>query len=100
MFRRLLTASIFAAGVSFPLRLSGRPRRPLRTARPGQREKKLLGAALNSFMKKCDRDVAAVSCEATAVERKLRAPRRRASQRNALRTRRRLRMLNNALRGA
>ncbi|WP_367119296.1 hypothetical protein [Methylocystis sp.] len=29
------------------------------------------GAALNSFMKKCDRNAAAVSCEAAAVERKL-----------------------------
>jgi hypothetical protein len=32
---------------------------------------KLHGAALNSFMKKCERDTAAASCEAAAVEKKL-----------------------------
>jgi membrane-bound lytic murein transglycosylase B len=34
-------------------------------------EKKLHGAALNSFMKKCDRDAAAATCEAAAAEKKL-----------------------------
>ncbi|MGD9658902.1 MAG: PsiF family protein [Methylocystis sp.] len=34
-------------------------------------EKKLHGAALNSFMKKCERDAAAASCEAAAAEKKL-----------------------------
>lgn len=34
-------------------------------------EKKLAGAALNSFMKKCERDAATVSCEASAAEKKL-----------------------------
>lgn len=34
-------------------------------------EKKLHGAALNSFMKKCERDAASASCEAAAVEKKL-----------------------------
>ncbi|MBM3562858.1 MAG: hypothetical protein FJX48_06835 [Alphaproteobacteria bacterium] len=34
-------------------------------------EKKLHGSALNSFMKKCERDAAAASCEAAAAEKKL-----------------------------
>jgi hypothetical protein len=34
-------------------------------------EKKLHGSALNSFMKKCERDAAAASCEAAAGEKKL-----------------------------
>jgi hypothetical protein len=34
-------------------------------------EKKLHGSALNSFMKKCERDAAAASCDAAAVEKKL-----------------------------
>jgi hypothetical protein len=37
----------------------------------GRREKKLHGVALNSFMKKCERDAAAASCEVAAVEKKL-----------------------------
>jgi hypothetical protein len=34
-------------------------------------EKKLAGAALKSFLKKCERDAATKSCEASAVEKKL-----------------------------
>ena len=34
-------------------------------------EKKLAGAALNSFMKKCERDAATRGCEAAAAEKKL-----------------------------
>ncbi|MGJ0508534.1 MAG: hypothetical protein ACR652_15710 [Methylocystis sp.] len=34
-------------------------------------EKKLAGAALNSFMKKCERDAATAGCEAAAAEKKL-----------------------------
>jgi hypothetical protein len=34
-------------------------------------EKKLAGAALNSFMKKCQRDAAAASCTVAATEKKL-----------------------------
>jgi hypothetical protein len=71
MFRRLFTASIFAAGVSLSAAAFAQtdPAAPDCAARAT--EKKLLGAALNSFMKKCDRNAAAVSCEAAAVERKL-----------------------------
>lgn len=35
-------------------------------------EKKLAGAALNSFLKKCERDAAAGACETAAAEKKLR----------------------------
>ncbi len=34
-------------------------------------ERKLAGAALNSFMKKCEREVATRACEAAASEKKL-----------------------------
>ncbi len=34
-------------------------------------EKKLAGAALNSFMKKCERDSARSACDASAGEKKL-----------------------------
>jgi hypothetical protein len=34
-------------------------------------EKKLAGAALNSFMKKCERDAASNACDAAATEKKL-----------------------------
>ena len=34
-------------------------------------EKKLAGAALNSFMKKCEREAAQSSCDETAKEKKL-----------------------------
>ncbi len=34
-------------------------------------EKKLAGAALNSFMKKCERDAATTSCNASAADKKL-----------------------------
>lgn len=34
-------------------------------------QKKLVGAALSSFMKKCERDAAMRSCESAAVEKKL-----------------------------
>jgi hypothetical protein len=34
-------------------------------------DKKLAGAALNSFMKKCERDAATASCTVAATEKKL-----------------------------
>ncbi|WP_442753917.1 hypothetical protein ACNHKD_13040 [Methylocystis sp. JAN1] len=34
-------------------------------------EKKLAGAALNSFLKKCERDAAMSACQAAAAEKKL-----------------------------
>jgi hypothetical protein len=71
MSRRTLAASIFAAGVSFSVAAYAQtgPAAPDCAARAS--EKKLHGAALNSFMKKCERDAAAAPCEAAAVEKKL-----------------------------
>ena len=71
MSRRILAASIFAAGVFIAGASLGQtaPSAPDCAARATG--KKLHGAALNSFMKKCERDVATASCEATAVEKKL-----------------------------
>ncbi len=34
-------------------------------------EKKLAGAAKNSFMKKCEKDAAVAACDTTAAEKKL-----------------------------
>ena len=71
MLRRILAASIFAASVSISGAALGQttPSAPDCAARAT--EKKLHGAALNSFMKKCERDAAASSCDAAAVEKKL-----------------------------
>jgi hypothetical protein len=68
MLKRILAASIFAASVSIALGQTT-PSTPDCAARAT--EKKLHGAALNSFMKKCERDVATASCEIAAVEKKL-----------------------------
>lgn len=40
-------------------------------------EKKLAGAALKSFMKKCERDAAQASCDVSAGEKKLRGAAKR-----------------------
>ena len=40
-------------------------------------EKKLAGAALNSFMKKCARDAATASCDVAAEEKKLKGAARK-----------------------
>lgn len=69
MLRRILAAAIFAGGVSAAAFAQTPPAAPDCAARAT--EKKLHGAALNSFMKKCERDTAAASCEAVAVEKKL-----------------------------
>lgn len=69
MLRRILAAAIFAAGISTTAFAQTPPPGPDCAARAT--EKKLHGAALNSFMKKCERDTAAASCEAAAVEKKL-----------------------------
>jgi hypothetical protein len=71
MLRRILPASIFAAGVLIAGAAFAQttPSAPDCAARAS--EKKLHGAALNSFMKKCERDAAAAPCEAAAVEKKL-----------------------------
>jgi hypothetical protein len=71
MFRRIFTASIFAAGVSLSAAAFAQTELAAPDCAARATEKKLHGAALKSFMKKCDRDAAAVSCEAAAVEKKL-----------------------------
>jgi hypothetical protein len=71
MLRRILTASICAGGVL----LSGAVFAETPAAAPDcaaqASEKKLHGAALNSFMKKCERDAAIASCDAAAADKKL-----------------------------
>jgi hypothetical protein len=53
------------------------PAAPATTAAPAPdcaaraADKKLAGAALNSFMKKCERDTATASCTVAATEKKL-----------------------------
>jgi hypothetical protein len=70
MLKRILAASVFAAGVLISdAAFAQEPTAPDCTARAT--EKNLRGAALNSFMKKCERNAATASCEAAAVEKKL-----------------------------
>jgi hypothetical protein len=71
MPKKTFSVSIFAAGVliagaSFAQTPPAAPDCAARAT-----EKKLHGAALNSFMKKCEKDAAAASCDAAAVEKKL-----------------------------
>jgi hypothetical protein len=69
MLKMILVAAIFAVGVSAAASAQTPPPAPDCAARAT--EKKLHGAALSSFMKKCERDAAAASCEAAAVDKKL-----------------------------
>lgn len=70
MLRKLLTASICAAGVLVSDGVYAQaPAIPECAAKAT--EKKLHGTAQNSFMKKCERDAAASACNASAVEKKL-----------------------------
>lgn len=68
MLKGILTAAIFFAGSAAAFAQTA-PAAPDCTARAT--EKNLRGAALNSFMKKCEKDAAASSCDAAAVEKKL-----------------------------
>jgi hypothetical protein len=68
MLKGILTAAFFSAGVAAAFAQTA-PTAPDCAARAT--EKKLHGAALSSFMKKCERDAAAASCEGAAVEKKL-----------------------------
>jgi len=70
--KRLVTALAFAGTVCWgasALAQAEAPAAPDCAAKAT--EKKLAGAALKSFMKKCERDAATVSCAATATEKKL-----------------------------
>ncbi|MGD9543552.1 MAG: PsiF family protein [Methylocystis sp.] len=70
MLKRTFSASIFAAGVFVAsTAFAQTPDAPGCAARAT--EKDLHGAALSSFMKKCERDAASVSCDAAAAEKKL-----------------------------
>jgi len=71
MLRLTMAYMIFAAGVACSAAAFAQtaPAAPSCAARAT--EKKLHGSALNSFMKKCERDAAAASCETAAVEKKL-----------------------------
>lgn len=70
MLRNILAASIFAAGVLVSASVHAQaPSTPDCAAKATA--KKLHGAALTSFMKKCGRDAAASACDASAVEKKL-----------------------------
>jgi hypothetical protein len=66
--KRLLAASIFSSGVLIAGAAFAQTEPNCAARATG---KKLHGAALNSFMKKCERDAAAASCEVAAVEKKL-----------------------------
>ena len=70
----ILAALLSAAAFSAPAQTV--------TCKPQADEKKVVGAALKSFTTKCERDAKA-ACEASAKEKKLRAPLKRASRRNA-----------------
>lgn len=62
----------FALGLSFqPLAQAQDAPTPAPDCAAKATEKKLSGAALASFLKKCERDAATSSCEAAATEKKL-----------------------------
>lgn len=70
MLKKLFTTSVFIAGVLGSEGVYAQaPSNPDCAAKAT--EKKLHGAALNSFMKKCERDATAAFCEAAAVDKKL-----------------------------
>lgn len=81
MLRKLLAAFTCGAGVLVfagayaqaqtvaPLSSATAPAAPDCAAKAT--EKKLAGAALNSFMKKCKRETAASACDVAATEKKL-----------------------------
>ena len=71
MLRRIMAASIFVAGVSFSVVAIAQPAPATPDCAARATERKLHGAALKSFMRKCERDAAATSCETAAVEKKL-----------------------------
>lgn len=68
MLKRIMAFMVVAAGVGYCATAFAQSA-PDCAARAT--EKKLHGSALNSFMKKCERDAAAASCDAAAVEKKL-----------------------------
>jgi hypothetical protein len=70
MLKKLFTTSVFIAVVLGSAGVYAQaPSNPDCAAKAT--EKKLHGAALNSFMKKCERNAATSACDAAAVEKKL-----------------------------
>ncbi len=71
--KRLALGLIVVAGVSSvgSIAAAQSPVSPAPDCAAQATEKKLAGAALNSFMKKCERDQATRSCETAATEKKL-----------------------------
>lgn len=68
MLKKFLIPSVFIAGVLGSAGVYAQaPSNPDCAAKAT--EKKLHGAALNSFIKKCERDAATSACDAAAVER-------------------------------
>lgn len=59
------------ASVLAPLALAQEAAPPPADCAAQASAKKLAGAALNSFLKKCERDAATASCNASAAEKKL-----------------------------
>lgn len=70
MLKKILATAIFGAGTLVSAGVYAQvPATPDCAAKAT--EKKLHGAALNSFVKKCERDAATSECNAAAAEKKL-----------------------------
>ena len=67
---KLIHTTIFVLITSFTLGTTSFAQTPAPTCNASAQEKKLAGAAKNSFLKKCERE-ATEKCEAAAAERKL-----------------------------
>ncbi|HEY8125204.1 MAG TPA: PsiF family protein [Methylocystis sp.] len=71
MSGRTLTAVVYVASVLVSAAAFAETTPAVPDCAAKATEKKLHGAALKSFMKKCDRDAAASACDAAAAEKKL-----------------------------
>lgn len=71
MLKRTSASMIFALGVAWSAAAAAQTAPAASDCAARATDKKLHGSALNSFMKKCERDAAAASCDAAAVEKKL-----------------------------
>lgn len=71
MLKRTIAPMIFAACAAYAAAAYAQTPSAAPDCAARATEKKLHGSALNSFMKKCERDAAVLSCEAAAAEKKL-----------------------------
>ncbi len=71
MLKNLLTALVCTVGVSLSVSAYAQGPGAASDCAAQATDKKLHGAALSSFLKKCERDAAESSCAAAAVEKKL-----------------------------